>query len=331
MDNLTNMQKRLEYQGGVHQEDRMIKDKYKTFLKALLFSYQAATVVKVMDNAEAPLFDTYNPEPASPIQPDAVRALINPDKVKQDYDDKILSIDYKYRYKAGDIFEWCGTDTKWLITLPEKTEDAYFRSEIRRCKYMIKFKDSEGNIRYTWAAIRGPVETQINSIQKNEVRVHTPNLSLSLLMPKNEYTLAAFDRYSEFILNGKCYRVEAPDSISMDSVLEVNAEEYYYNRETDDMENAVKDGLVIEPIDPTPATLIQGSWSIKPKISELYSIDIEGGTWSIVEQVPVLIAQSSDGLKCEVRWDKAISGQFTLRWQKDDNIQERTIVVESLF
>jgi hypothetical protein len=30
MDNLDMMKKRFEFQGGIHQEDRMIKDKYKT-------------------------------------------------------------------------------------------------------------------------------------------------------------------------------------------------------------------------------------------------------------------------------------------------------------
>jgi len=39
MNNLDLMRRRLEYQGGVRQEDRMIQDKYKTFLKALDFSY----------------------------------------------------------------------------------------------------------------------------------------------------------------------------------------------------------------------------------------------------------------------------------------------------
>ena len=71
----------------------------------------------------------------------AVRALINPDKVKQDYDDKILSIDRKYGWDLGDVFKWCGTDTYWIIYLEELTEDAYFRGSIRRCRYKIKFKD----------------------------------------------------------------------------------------------------------------------------------------------------------------------------------------------
>jgi hypothetical protein len=43
MNNLELMRKRLEWQGGVAQENRMIKDKYNTFLKTLKYSYQACT------------------------------------------------------------------------------------------------------------------------------------------------------------------------------------------------------------------------------------------------------------------------------------------------
>ena len=88
-----------------------------------------------------------------------MKALINPDKNKQDYDDKILSIDNATNFKPGDIFEWINTGTNWIIYLNELTEDAYFRGEIRRCRHKIKFRDEDGNICATWAAIRGPVET----------------------------------------------------------------------------------------------------------------------------------------------------------------------------
>ena len=46
-----------------------------------------------------------------------VRALINANKLKQDYDDKIISIGFEHNFKAGDVFEWVNTDTKWLIYL----------------------------------------------------------------------------------------------------------------------------------------------------------------------------------------------------------------------
>ena len=43
MTNLELMNKRLQWQGG-NQEQRMIKDKYKTLKKALMFSYQGCDV-----------------------------------------------------------------------------------------------------------------------------------------------------------------------------------------------------------------------------------------------------------------------------------------------
>jgi hypothetical protein len=105
--------------------------------------------------------------------------------------------------------------------------------------------DEEGNECVTWAAIRGPIETQIDFIQKNQESIDSPNLSLNILIPKNSKTLSAFDRYKEFIFAGKCWRVEAPDSISMQGIIEVNAEEYYANLQADDMANEIKNGLVI--------------------------------------------------------------------------------------
>jgi len=46
-------------------------------------------------------------------------------------------------------------------------EIAYFRGEIRRCDYTITWLDEDGNEKTTYAAIRGPVETKINFIQKH--------------------------------------------------------------------------------------------------------------------------------------------------------------------
>ena len=251
MINLELMRKRFEWQGGIHQEDRMIKDKQRTLHRALLYSYQAASIEMVQRNTEVLEIDPSGIDADMGVYGE-IRALINPDKVKQDYDDKIVSIDYEHGYEPGDVFEWKKTNTYWLIYTQEITEDAYFRGEIRRCRYKIRFKDQDGNWCSTYAAIRGPVETQINSIQKNQQRIDTPNLSLNILMPRNEKTLHAFDRYSEFIFAGKCWRVEAPDSISMKNIIEVNAEENYWNDTTDDFEKEMKDGLVFEPTNPTP-------------------------------------------------------------------------------
>ena len=328
MSNFEMMRKRLEWQGGIAQEDRMIKDKWRTLLRVLKYSYQACDIA--LAQAQQEILDE-GLEPEYPI----VRALINPDKNKQDYDDKILSVDYIHQFKPGDVFEWKNTGTHWIIYLQQLTEDAYFRGEIRRCRYKIKFKDEDGNICYTYAAIRGPVETQIDSIQKNQERIDKPNLSLNILMPRNEVTIKAFDRYKEFILDGRCWKVKAVDPISMtvdrQGVLEVNAQEDYINEVTDDEINEIKNGLIVEPDEPTPNSEINGETFIKPAIPEIYSVDIDGGTWCIRENnVPVDI-EPIDNKSVQVMWKKMTSGQFTLVWNNGSDTYEKVIVVESLF
>jgi len=104
------LNKRLQYHGG-NQEQRMIKDKLKTLKKSLLYSYQAATAI-LQDGRE-------------------FKCLINPDKNKPAYDNKIISIPYKdvclnssasrgeveIGMKPGDVFTWKETNTHWLVYL----------------------------------------------------------------------------------------------------------------------------------------------------------------------------------------------------------------------
>jgi hypothetical protein len=149
-------------------------------------------------------------------------------------------------------------------------------------------------------------------------------------LPKNSKTVEAFDRYKEFLLDGRCWRVEAIDGISMEGILEVNAEEYYINREHDDLENEIVDGLLVEKIDPTPGSEIQGETFIKPRIPQTYTIDKEGGTWSVSKQYPVTIL-SFDDKSVELIWNKSTHGEFSLTWTNNDLVVEKQIVVESLF
>jgi hypothetical protein len=102
--------------------------------------------------------------------------------------------------------------------------------------------DEDGEIKNTYAAIRGPVETKINFIQKHGISVDTPNHSLNILMPKNEDTVKYFKRYAKFYITSLdtadliCWRVEAVDSISMAGIIEINAVEYYANKDEDNLE-----------------------------------------------------------------------------------------------
>lgn len=328
MNNFEMMKRRLEYQGGLDQESRMIQDKYKSFLKSLKYSYQAASIQLAQHYKNClSVMNEENPELSSSIEH---KVLINPDKNKQDYDDKILSVDYRYGFQPGDVVKWIGTNSYWLIYLEELTEDAYFRGEIRRCKYKIRFKDEEGNWLSTWAAIRGPVETQIDSIQKNQQRLDRPNLSLNILLPRNPKTLIAFERYKEFLFAGRSWRVQALDSISITNVIEIAAEESFIDRDTDDVENEIKDGLVVVPLDETPDSGIEGETWIKPLIPWTYTVEESGGTWSVDNNAPVTLAQSDDGKTVTVIWNKTSHGQFSLSWTNGEVTYVKVIVVESL-
>lgn len=300
------MNSRLRFRGG-NQQERMIKDKRETLDRVVLYSYQGATVRKL---------DTT----------DSVPALINPNQLKQDYDDKIISVGYEYNFKPGDVFEWERTGTKWLIYLQDLTELAYFKGDIRKCNYEIKWKDSKGNIKSTFAAIIGPKETKIDSTQTNGISLDSPNHSLNLLLPMNDDTLNQFKRYSEFYLQNICWRVEATDTISMPGVLEINAVEYYKNETADDIEKGIVDGLIVEEI-PEPASgEIEGEIFIKPKRTYTYkytgSLD---SSWTYDAKLPLEV--KVNGKEITLKWTKTYTGQFVLKYADE----EKTIVVESLF
>lgn len=314
LTSIKNQQVRL---GSNLQQERMIADKKRSLKRALQYSYQGADVRKITPENES----------------DAVRALINSNKLKQDYDDKIISIFYDYNYEPGTIFEWLGTNTYWLIYLQELTELAYFRGDIRKCSHEITWEDEDGQ-HSTFAAIRGPVETQIDYIQKHGISVDNPNLSLNILMPLNEFTLKYFQRYQKFYLKNDvkkvCWRVTAIDWLSMPGILEVNAVEYYANETEDDIENGIIGGLIVEPANPNNKFIdevIKGESFIKPKLKYQYTYkgNLEG-SWSVDKDIPVLLEQ--DGKTVTITWLKTFSGQFDLYYA---NAYKKTIVVESLF
>lgn len=307
---------RLNHQGGNLQQNRMIKDKRRSLDRALVYSYQGADVRKIDSTSD-----------------DYVRALINPNKLKQDYDDKIISVGYEHHFECGDIFEWKGTETYWLIYLQDLTELAYFRGDIRKCSHQINWEDENGK-HSTYAAIRGPVETKINYIQKHGISVDTPNYSLNILLPKTADTLSYFQRYNKFYLTDDelkvCWRIEAIDWLSMPGILEINAVEYYANEFEDNLEDGTVGTLKTEPINPNNSFIedtIVGETFIKPK--KEYEYEYIGnlvGKWSVKENYPIKLVQ--DGKKVKLRWLNTYSGQFDLIYA---DCFKKTIVVQSLF
>ena len=315
IDGVKEQAMRLRQAGGNRQQERMIKDKRRSLDYAVWNSYQAAEIIKTGATDRKP-----------------VRALINPNKLKQDYDDKVVSVGFEYDIKCGDVFEWLGTHTHWLVYLQDLTELAYFRGDIRKCSYEINWEDENG-FHTTYAAVRGPVETKINFIQKHGISIDTPNHSLSLLLPKNKDTLNYFKRYEKFYLQNDetCWRVEATDWISTPGILEVTAIEYFANESEDDIENGIVGGK-LEPVkDPNEDASVEIMGETFIKVKKSYSYSFNGDlvdSWQVDKKYPVeLSINSQDPKKVVLKWSSSYSGQFDLYYGPC----KKTIVVESLF
>ena len=272
------LNKRLQYQGG-NQEQRFINDKLRGLKRALLYSYQAATVT-LSDGKE-------------------FRCLINPDKNKPAYDNKILSIPYKdiclnaprvgktsegeidIDIKPGDVFTWKETNTHWLVYLEYIEEDAYFRSEIRRCDQEVKIEDNS-----YWVYIRGPVETSIEWNQKAGIEWNTLNYSLVMYITADKITNNYFERFKTIKIldprynKEKTWQVVGVDPYYGDGIIQVFLDEYFENSIADAVaaENSAETGKE-NPVDET-AAYIDGPTEVQQYSKAYYEIhNAEEGHW----------------------------------------------------
>ena len=315
LDGVDHQSVRFRQNGGNRQQERMIRDKRRSLDRAVWYSYQAAEIKHIG-------LDT---------QP--IRALINPNQVKQDYDDKILSVGFEHEFKCGDVFEWIGTKSYWLIYLQDLTELAYFRGNIRRCSYTIAWEDEFGK-HETYVALRGPQERTIASSNAHGISVDSPNYSLNLLIPNNNETREYFKRYKKFYLkdNDTCWRIEAVDIYSTPGIIEVSAMEYYANEMEDDISAGIVGGLVTPPTNPnnsaTEATIL-GETFIKVKKTYVYTFKGRMiSEWKVDKKYPVSLEVSeNDPRIVSLKWNDTFSGQFELSYGSFT----KTIVVESLF
>ncbi len=314
MEALRNLKMRAAASNNDRQHTRMVMDKLRGLHRAMLYSYQAAWVRR----------DGYEHEPWQ-------RALMNPDKVKFDYDEKIISIDFESGYHSGDTFEW-GRDTgsHWIILKTEDTEIAYLRANCRRCNYLVA-RDPETHEEFSqWVSIRGPVETKINSIQKTGIVADVPNLTLDIYMRDTEQNRRTFERYKRFKFNERYWKVQAPDFISTPGILEIQAEEDY-ECEADEMFIYPE-----EPKEEVPDDVneIIGDSTIKPLETHYFYMKLEEeGTWDITlpasknKEIEDVLEWKVIGNRIKITWTAMRSGSFILHYGN----YEKTVNVESLF
>ena len=285
---LDNMKKRLEFAGG-NSDGRNVQGKYLSFKSALIDSYQAENIT---------------------FKGEQWRCLINPDKLKEDYDLKEISIDFKANMKDGDVFYWNRTESYWIVYLQHLEEEAYFRASIRKCNYDIEIN----NNRY-WTYVRGPVETALIWRQKHQIEMNDLNYSLLMYITKNEETLEYFKRFQVIKFDGHNWRVAATDKYSQKGIIEVYLEEYFDNEMEDNMiPPQVVDFNKEQPYIDGPQIIRPWDTGIKYEIKNL-----EGGKF-FTDSKKIEIKQFENTCLVNVITGKAAKAQLVYRVEGQDDI-----------
>ena len=208
------METRINAFGGSNQWIRMREDKLRGLKKALLYSYQAAIVAK------------YDPI-SQTVESNQFRSLINHDKLKVDYEDKIISIPFQDKpinnnevvetnFHNGTVFKWLHgnkeewtPDTFWIVLTQYSDETAYFRGQIRRADSEIIVVDEDGNEHKYRGWITGPNETDIVWNIKRGIVWNDMNYHKELYISKDETTEAFFKRFDRVTIDGKPWEIQA--------------------------------------------------------------------------------------------------------------------------
>lgn len=318
------MKRRINYYGGAAQQDRMIRDRLWTLMRATKHSYQAAR------------FNRY------PEYEKEVVGVFNPVTVNQDYDTKMISTPFDSGYKVGDVFRWENTQTLWIIYNQNLTELAYFRGSTRRCNYMVRWVNGERELCETPISVIGPSmpdhTRMINGMMAGSFVV--PSGNLICLVTDNQKNREYFHDDQTFIILGISYRVTNIDRLSMPGVIQIHATECTTNMIEDDVEEDIRNAWNIQPIIPEHQSEygIEGPVSVKPYEEAEFTAIVKGGTWFIAEnreggkRLPAKFVEYDCSQKVvHVYWDAPQRGGYTLLYELPDGTRyERYILVESL-
>ena len=320
MSALENMKTRLDYNGGIAQIARMNADKLRSLKRAMTASYQAATAI-LADGRE-------------------FKCLINPDKIKNTYDNKILSIPFEdvclnaskkgttsqgivpINLKAGDVFTWKENGSQWLVYLQRLEETAYFRSEIRKCNKTIEINGNKYPV-----YVRGPEQLTIDWQKGNLEMFNKENYTLLMYITKNEETLDYFHRFTKIEIDGLPWEVQVVDSIATEGIIEVSLKETYKNT----IEKEIKEEE--EVIIPEKKDIyIKGFNKTLPYEEYLYEIigTKDEGVWEISNNKAKIIGEKNQ-LQVKIGIITGRSGSFVLRYVREGlDAIELPITIESL-
>lgn len=304
----------LGYDGA---DGRNVKGKYDSFASALKNSYQAEQITLGEGTENERRW----------------RCLINPSRLTEQFDKKVISIDFESGVQEGTIFYWDRTKRHWIVDLQQHTEEAYFRGTITRADYEIDIDD----VPY-WCAVRGPVETTTIQNQKHGITWNDLNYSLVIKITKDSRTVDYFSRHNvtkmkltyenaetgELMEEWHNQKVVATDKYSEERIMEVYLDEWYDNEAEDAMiqpEEEVID-LMAAHIE-GPATVNVWDENVSYSI-----VGLKQGVFTVSSNKVKINKMNGTSCELDILAGKAFS--FTLTFVSEDGQKiEKVITVKS--
>lgn len=330
-----NLHQRLNHNGGSYQQDRMILDKLRSLKSSIGKSYQTATIF-LQENQTDNSFTR------------GFKCLINPDKLKNDYDQKFLSIPYKdvqinkprvgtttqgqvdVGIKCGDVFYWKETNSYWIVYLQFIEELAYFRADIRMCEKEITIGEHTYHVYY-----KGPDETSIPWNQKANIEWNDMNYSSEIYITKNAETLEFFHRFQKVKIDGQTWEVVAVNSASGEGIIKVALMEDFNNTIQEqqaaiDIERKEETEEARERRRKAGLPSIVGDNIVYPYDIKEYKIEnAGGGRWVLATKKARILKEDSNWVKIEIVTGK--SGFIDLQYYIDGEVAAQLpITIESL-
>lgn len=276
------------------------------------------------------------------------RCLINHDKLKVQYEDKIISIPFMEKpvggteeietnFHNGTVFKWVHgnkeqwtPDTYWIVYMQYSEETAYFRAEIRKADDQIQIimigQDGSESTKLYRGWMTGPNETQIVWNIKKNITWNDMNYTKILYITKDENTLAFFKRFDRVIINGDPWQVQAYNESYTTSktgdqesgIIRVALKETYTNTNSfveETLQQLEKNQNEDDGID---GPHIIGSSVVKPYSVLVYQAKNfdKLSQWQIDSPLAVIKEISQDGLKATVEIITGKSNQegFDIRY-----------------
>lgn len=218
--------------------------------------------------------------------------------------------------KEGDVIVWKENGSHWLVYLRRLEETAYFRADIRRCRYQLTL----GNGSQYWAYVRGPVEQSILWMQTSGNYFNKLNYTLIIYISQTKETLEYFSRFKKVNINGKPWEVQAVDSISTPGIIEMTLKEAYSNTIETDVEKVVEAATKEEVVTEQETVYIHGVDKVYPYDVRTYEIKNYNGTagsWSVKnmsrKNMVKILELTEGGVELSIVTGK--SGTFTLVYE----------------